>query len=347
MNVSINKAEVNKMTFAEKIINLRKQKGWSQEELAEKLDVTRQSVSKWESAGAMPDIAKILQLSELFGVTTDYLLKDNDGEVLSTDEKVEPTEHKEEKSENVRKISEKEAYEYLEASRKAAKKIAFAVFLCIISPACMLLLMGACESQMITAISEDICALIGIVVLLLIVAAAVMIFIFFGLPLTKFDYMEKEAVTLEEAAKNAIEREKETATVSYIRHNAAGVALCILGAISTLLGAFTEHEMLVMAGICGTLLLCACGVYSFVKVGVPWGAMQKMLEEGDYTRRTKRANRAVEPVSGAYWLFVTAVYLLYSFATFEWHRSWIIWPVAGVIFAVLRGMIEAVTKNDK
>ena len=71
MNVSINKAEVNKMTFAEKIINLRKQKGWSQEELAEKLDVTRQSVSKWESAGAMPDIPKILQLSELFGVTTD------------------------------------------------------------------------------------------------------------------------------------------------------------------------------------------------------------------------------------------------------------------------------------
>ncbi len=58
------------MTLAEKIMNLRKQKGWSQEELAEKLDVTRQSVSKWESAQSVPDIAKILQLSELFGVTT-------------------------------------------------------------------------------------------------------------------------------------------------------------------------------------------------------------------------------------------------------------------------------------
>ena len=66
------------MTLAEKIINLRKQKGWSQEELAEKLDVTRQSVSKWESAQSLPDIAKILQMSELFGVTTDYLLKDNE-----------------------------------------------------------------------------------------------------------------------------------------------------------------------------------------------------------------------------------------------------------------------------
>mgnify|MGYP002224291009 CR=1 FL=1 len=50
--------------------------GWSQEELAERLNVSRQSVSKWESAQSMPDIDKILQLSSLFSVTTDCLLKD-------------------------------------------------------------------------------------------------------------------------------------------------------------------------------------------------------------------------------------------------------------------------------
>ena len=68
------------MIFADKLIALRKKFGWSQEELAEKLGVTRQSVSKWEGAQSVPDIDKILQLSRLFGVTTDYLLKDELGE---------------------------------------------------------------------------------------------------------------------------------------------------------------------------------------------------------------------------------------------------------------------------
>lgn len=62
------------MILADKIIRLRKKAGWSQEELAEQLNVTRQSVSKWESAQSIPDINKILQLSKIFGVTTDYLL---------------------------------------------------------------------------------------------------------------------------------------------------------------------------------------------------------------------------------------------------------------------------------
>ena len=62
------------MILAEKILALRTAQGWSQEELAEKLEVSRQSVSKWESAGSIPDLHKILQLAQLFGVSTDYLL---------------------------------------------------------------------------------------------------------------------------------------------------------------------------------------------------------------------------------------------------------------------------------
>jgi transcriptional regulator with XRE-family HTH domain len=64
------------MILADKIIELRKKNGWSQEELAEKLSVSRQSISKWESAQSVPDMGRILRLSELFGVSTDYLLKD-------------------------------------------------------------------------------------------------------------------------------------------------------------------------------------------------------------------------------------------------------------------------------
>ena len=64
------------MIFADKLIQLRKKAGWSQEELAEQMNVTRQSVSKWEGAQSVPDLEKMLRLSELFSVSTDYLLKD-------------------------------------------------------------------------------------------------------------------------------------------------------------------------------------------------------------------------------------------------------------------------------
>ena len=68
--------EKHTMILADKIISLRKKAGWSQEELAEQLGVTRQSVSKWEGAQSVPDMDKVVQMSRLFGVTTDFLLKD-------------------------------------------------------------------------------------------------------------------------------------------------------------------------------------------------------------------------------------------------------------------------------
>ena len=78
------------MTFSDKLIALRRKAGWSQEELAERLNVSRQSVSKWESAQSMPDIDKIVQLSSLFGVTTDYLLKDGQAEPEYTEDDTSP-----------------------------------------------------------------------------------------------------------------------------------------------------------------------------------------------------------------------------------------------------------------
>lgn len=64
------------MKLAEKIVKLRKINGWSQEDLAEKMNVSRQAISRWEGGTAQPDATNILQLSKLFGVTTDYLLNE-------------------------------------------------------------------------------------------------------------------------------------------------------------------------------------------------------------------------------------------------------------------------------
>ena len=65
------------MKLSQKIAELRKSHNWSQEELAYRLGVTRQSVGKWESDAALPELDKVVQMADIFGVTTDYLLKGN------------------------------------------------------------------------------------------------------------------------------------------------------------------------------------------------------------------------------------------------------------------------------
>ena len=62
------------MIFSEKLLTLRKAKGITQEQLAEKLDVSRQSISKWESGQSAPELEKIVALSTIFDVSTDYLM---------------------------------------------------------------------------------------------------------------------------------------------------------------------------------------------------------------------------------------------------------------------------------
>ena len=86
------------MILADKIINERKKNGWSQEELAEMLSVSRQSVSKWEGAQAAPDLNKIIKMAEIFGVSTDYLLKD---EIEESDN----ASYNEDANDNVKKVS--------------------------------------------------------------------------------------------------------------------------------------------------------------------------------------------------------------------------------------------------
>ena len=65
------------MTIYEKLVQLRKSKGWSQEDLAEKLNVSRQTISRWENGTALPDAENLRQLSHLFDVSSDYLLNDD------------------------------------------------------------------------------------------------------------------------------------------------------------------------------------------------------------------------------------------------------------------------------
>ncbi len=123
------------MILADKIINLRKKNGWSQEQLAERLNVTRQSVSKWEGAQSIPELDKILQLSQIFGVTTDYLIK----EEIEDEEYVEINSPSDSDITNIKKVSLADAQEFLSLREQSIRPFSLAVSLMILAPIPLLL----------------------------------------------------------------------------------------------------------------------------------------------------------------------------------------------------------------
>lgn len=318
------------MILADKIIALRKKCGWSQEELAEKLEVSRQAVSKWEGAQTMPDLNKILKMAELFGVSTDVLLKD---ECTLEERTAQTVESAGEAA--ARMVTMEEANAYLALRWQAAKQIGLAAVLCILSPIALLLLGALCDSYP-ALISENAAAGLGLCVLFLLAALAVALFILCGHRSAAFRFLDTEPIETAYGVSGMVQERKARFSDTYARCNVLGTFLCILSLVPFFgVMAFTENLLYLILGLCVMLALISTGVFLFISAGVPWAAMERLLQEGDYTINRKRRSGRVSAVTTIYWLLATAVYLLYSFASDDWARSWIIWPVAGVFYPAL------------
>lgn len=318
------------MIFADKLIQLRKKSGMSQEQLAQKLDVSRQAVSKWEGAQAIPDLERVVRLSQLFGVSTDYLLKDEMEQEEFTAQ---------EETGCARRVSLEEANAFLTVKEKTADWIAGATLLCILSPICLILLGAASDKG---SVSEKAAGGAGIIVLLVMVAAAVAIFISCGMKTGPYLYLEKEPIEIEYGVYGMVSERQEQYRPRYARANIAGACLCILSAIPLLAAAFFTEDVLKLVGaLCLMLVLVGIGVTFFIRAGIRWESMQKLLEEEDYSRGAKQNRRRWGGVSAAYWLVITAVFLIYSMVTNDWENSWIVWPVAGVLYAALIAVLRS------
>lgn len=334
------------MILADKIIELRKKNGWSQEELAMQLGISRQSVSKWESAASIPDLDKILKLSELFGVSTDYLLKDT-METPAASAAVSDWEADDAEDHPIHTVTLEEAQTYLEVNQRSAKKIAFGVAVCILSPI-LLILLGGLSEYGSGAITENMAGGIGVTILLLMIAGAVALFVSCDIQLSKYEYLGKESISLAYGVTGIIQKKQEEFAGIFRTGIIAGITLCITSVTPLMIAAtFDAGDLICIYCTCLLLALIAFAVYLFIRVGMVHGSYQKLLEEGDYTREKKAENRRNDPIATIYWCVVTAIYLGISFYTRSWHTTWIIWPVAGVLFAALCGVMALVHRNNK
>lgn len=327
------------MTLGDKISVLRRQHGWSQEALAEKLNISRQSISKWESNASVPDLDKIIRLSEIFQISTDYLLKEDVSEMtMNYISNHEIMDH----DQTLPVISQTEVHDYIMLTIKVSKKIALGVSLCIFSPVVMLILYGFVPQT----VTEKFAGGVGCSILLLFVAVGIALLIINGIRLNKYEYIEKESFSLDMSLKRNIEQQKDSFENTYRTRIALGVVLCIIGVLPLILStAFTDNEQIYIWCTSLLLLFVSCGVFQFVWAGSIYGCYNKLLQIGDYTPDNKEIGNHISWFPGVYWCMITAIYLGISFYFNNWDYSWIIWPVAGVLFAALYQILRSIMKS--
>lgn len=330
------------MILADKIIELRKKNGWSQEDLAEKLDVSRQSVSKWESAQSVPDMGRIVKLSEIFGVSTDYLLKDDmelpvptGGEIVDTDSRL-------------RTVSLEEATSFLRVREYNAPRIALGVLLCILSPV-LLLYLGAAQEYGKIAISENRAGGIGLLILFVLVGCAVALFVSAGLRSKPYEYLEHEKIDTLYGVDGMVRERRDRFQPVFSRQLVIGIVLCVVAAIplfATMI-IFDGNDFLAAVSICVMLAIISLGAFLIVRVSVIWGSFHQLLEEGDYSRANKEEEKKYGWFHGAFWMLVTAGYLGWSFITNAWDRTWIVWPVAGAAYGAIYAIVKAARQKSE
>lgn len=326
------------MLLADKIVTLRKRAGWSQEELAAQLGVSRQSVSKWEGAQSVPDMQKVVQMSRLFGVTTDYLLKEELGE---------PEPAPAESDAPLRCVTMEQAADYLSLRRAAAPKLAAATLLCVLSPVALLLL-AALSDRPGAALSENAAAGIGLCVLLVLVAAAVAVFITCAAQVKAYAFLESEPFETAYGVTGMVRERRAAAAPEHMRGKVAGTVLCILSAVPLFIAVCLDgSDLLYVGAVCLLLVLAGVGSALFVYGGVYQAAMDRLLEEGDYVRPRKRQNGVVGAISSIYWLTVTAAYLLWTFGPWwdaQPQDTWILWAVAGLLYGAVMALVRGIRK---
>ncbi|MCP4274570.1 MAG: helix-turn-helix domain-containing protein [Gammaproteobacteria bacterium] len=325
------------MILAEKIVRLRKQSGWSQEELAEKMNVSRQSVSKWEATNSIPDLNKIIMLAELFEVSTDYLLKDE----------VELSEPLSGSSEmNTIQISLEQALEYVDNKKDMALLNAKGAFLLVCSAIPLFALLALAKTNQLN-LTSDVAAMIGVVIILVMVSIGISFFVRANHYKSDIAQIENEAFELAYGVHGAFKEKSQKFKATYNLRLSVGISMFIFSAVPLMFSIMLSggSDMILMM-IIVMIFMIATGIYIVSPVSVKYDAYNCILKEGRFEAdKSKRIKRAVK-LAAFYWPLLLAVYLGWSLWTMDWGVTWIVWPVGAILFAALVGLMELLDKED-
>ena len=317
------------MTLSEKIILLRERDGLSQEELAAKLGIAKKTLMRWERGEVMPDIQKIVLLSEIFSVSTDSLLLDSlNPEKPEASAKIKLSRH----------VSIAEALEYLRVKFLSAYMIAAATFIMMLAPGIMLLIMA------IPFRTDALSTVLGLTSFFLLTVVSVSIYIYSHLKTVRFEYIANGDFTLDYGASDMLTEAAEKNSLSYAVRNTVAMVLCILSLLPLIIAALipSTPDLAVMIAISASLSVAGFGVAMFITSGIKRSALSALCEP-KLTQRTY-SKHLEDSVTKGFWILVIGFYLLYSFVSNNWHLSWLIFIFAFAISSFISAAFTLVRR---
>ena len=232
-----------------------------------------------------------------------------------------------------------EANAYMNEKKKAAPMLANATTLCILSPISLFL---------VSTFNDSLAISIACAILLGMVAIAVFFFIKTEIKLSPLQYLEQEPFETEYGVTGLVKEKNQSYQEHYSFSLACGVVLCILSVIPLIIaGCMEASDYICTLCLAVLLILVSVGVNILIRVSTIKSSYDTLLQEGDYTKKEKFVKKKTETFTGVYWCLVTAVYLGWSLWTKQWDTTYMIWPVAAVLYAAMYGIVRMVMKLDK
>ncbi|MCI8490247.1 MAG: hypothetical protein HFJ04_08405 [Lachnospiraceae bacterium] len=277
-------------------------------------------------------------------VISEFGSMDEIAAALCADQQIPPKADPGQEPENEIRLTLEQAVNYLNAQETFGTKIGFGVMLCILSPVASCLVSALQEAGIFTSNLAD---SLGAIILFGMVAIAVGIFIISGNAVSKYEAYKKSKIILDYSAKKEINGQYEAFHQASGAKIAVGVILCILSVIPAILASaiFEGTSLYWISDLSGSglFLFVAAGVFLFITVGTKQSAFERLLDIGNQSAKKakqEKNDKRIQLVASIYWPVVTAAYLIWSFATWDWGFSWIIWPVAGIIFGSISAVIS-------
>lgn len=326
------------MILADKIVKLRKQLGWSQEELAEKMNVSRQSVSKWESTSSIPDLNKIIKLAEIFDVSTDSLLKDevNVSETSNDEKNTSPSQQ----------VNLEQALHYVDSKMNATNLITKGVSLCVCSVVPLFFFLAMAETNRL-GLTDSVSTAIGIFSLLIMVSVAISFFLRTNQYENDIELIEKEPFELAYGVHSIFLDKLQKYRSTYNLRLSIGIFLFIVSFMPLMLTSmFYNHEGMALMMLIILLLFIATGIHIVSPVSAKFEAYNHILKDTSIGNNKSMRTKRTEKLAAVYWPLLVAVFLGWSLWTMDWGVTWIIWPVGAVLFVALVGLMELFAKDE-
>lgn len=238
----------------------------------------------------------------------------------------------------IRTVAFAEVKDYLHDKTRAAYAVALGVFLCIIS--CCGYLLNPGRGWRIRGV-------FAISFMFLSVAAAVGLFLFSSFVMGKWKFLREQACTIDFATAEYVHNQRESFRVTHAMMITIGVILCILSILPVII----LDSLFGWSSGCGVVAMfvfVAIGVFLFVVAGNVNAGFTTILSlnkrgtvGGGFVPSQKQVtykNETVSRIMSVYWPTVTCIYLCWSFLSFDWHFTWIIWVIAALVQQIIRAL---------